>query len=82
MAQIDSPDELFDRGLQTVNALASSDFSCQSERSTQPLSIVNFDLDIYFILVRFLMDEDRLKMNNIKIWPLMELATENFDDLI
>ena len=40
---------------------------------------INFDLDIYFILVRFLINDDRMKMNNIKIWPLMGIAPENFD---
>jgi DNA polymerase-3 subunit epsilon len=29
-----------------------------------------FDLDIYFILVRFLVDVEKMKMNNLKIWPL------------
>ena len=29
-----------------------------------------FDLDIYFILVRFLVDAEKIALNNLKIWPL------------
>jgi len=29
-----------------------------------------FDLDIYFILVRFLADSEKIAMNHLKIWPL------------
>ena len=39
------------------------------QRSATP-SDDRFDLDIYFILVRFLVDAEKLKMNNLKIWPL------------
>lgn len=30
-----------------------------------------FDLDIYFILVRFMVDQEKMKMNNLKIWHLL-----------
>ncbi|MGB1244740.1 MAG: exonuclease domain-containing protein [Porticoccaceae bacterium] len=30
-----------------------------------------FDLDIYFILVRFMVDQEKIKMNNLKLWDLV-----------
>jgi DNA polymerase-3 subunit epsilon len=37
---------------------------------------VNFDLDIYFILVRFLTNSERMNMNNLKVWPLSRLSVD------
>jgi len=82
IARLNSPEELFDLGLQTTNTSSSTEALGQSTRTDDSLATINFDLDIYFILVRFLIDDKRMKMNNIRIWPLMELAPENFDDLI
>jgi len=36
----------------------------------------HFDLDIYFILVRFLVNQKTIKMNCLKIWPLMYLTND------
>lgn len=33
-----------------------------------------FDLDIYFILVRFLVNQKKMNMNCLKIWPLVDLS--------
>jgi DNA polymerase-3 subunit epsilon len=33
-----------------------------------------FDLDIYFILVRFMVNQKNIKMNTLKIWPLLDLS--------
>ena len=82
MAQLNSPDELFDLGLQTINTLQSTEALGQSTRTDDSLATINFDLDIYFILVRFLIDDKRMKMNNIRIWPLMEIVPDHFDDLM
>jgi DNA polymerase-3 subunit epsilon len=35
-----------------------------------------FDLDIYFILVRFLVDAEKMKMHNLKIWPLVPCSSD------
>jgi DNA polymerase-3 subunit epsilon len=78
MAQLNSPDELFDLGLQTTNTLQSTEALGQSTRTDDSLATINFDLDIYFILVRFLIDDKRMKMNNIKIWPLTVVPTDPF----
>jgi DNA polymerase-3 subunit epsilon len=37
----------------------------------------HFDLDIYFILVRFLVNPKKMEMNCLKIWPLVELSGVN-----
>ena len=37
----------------------------------------HFDLDIYFILVRFLVNQKKMNMNCLKIWPLVGLSSEN-----
>lgn len=37
-----------------------------------------FDLDTYFILVRFLLDRRRMELNNLVVWPLQSLPCDNF----
>ena len=37
----------------------------------------SFDLDTYFILVRFLLDARRLQLNHLLVWPLRALPPEN-----
>jgi hypothetical protein len=78
MAQLNSPDELFDLGLQTTNTPSSTEVLDQSARTDDSLATINFDLDIYFILVRFLFDDKRMKMNNIRIWPLTVVPSDPF----
>ena len=66
-------DELFERGLQTVdpsNVVAVTDHQNGSQDE------INFDLDIYFILVRFLTDARRMAMSNLKLWPLTKLPAD------
>ena len=36
-----------------------------------------FDLDTYFLLVRFLLDARRLELNHLSVWPLRALPPEN-----
>ncbi len=74
--KLTAADELFERGLQTMD---SSNVVAVNDHPNRSQDEINFDLDIYFILVRFLINDDRMKMNNIKIWPLMGIAPENFD---
>jgi DNA polymerase-3 subunit epsilon len=74
--KLTAADELFECGLQTMD---SSNVVAVNDHPNRSQDEINFDLDIYFILVRFLINDDRMKMNNIKIWPLMGIAPENFD---
>ena len=39
-----------------------------SEDEVEP----RFDLDIYFILVRFLVNQKKMNMHHLKIWPLIK----------
>ena len=69
-------DDIYDLGFQLAD---------DNKRSLQPNNeMVNasgnsdddrFDLDVYFILVRFLVDRERIKMNSLKIWPLTESSS-------
>ena len=35
-----------------------------------------FDLDIYFILARFMVNQRQMEMNSLKVWPLIKAAPE------
>jgi DNA polymerase-3 subunit epsilon len=48
------------------------------DKKSESFPDVSFDLDIYFILVRFLVDEKQMAMNNIKIWQLLYQAKEEY----
>lgn len=71
IAQVASADELNDLGLQLANPNLKKSVAEQSEE-------INFDLDIYFILVRFLVDSKRMAMQNIKTWPLSYIPEEEW----
>ena len=75
MAKLPILEDIYDLGYQLLG------------ENNRPSSLVNkatdsrddaddrFDLDIYFILVRFMVDKEKMKMNNLKIWPLIELSS-------
>jgi len=67
-------DDIYDLGYQLAGD--SSRPSHGENPSTDPRDDADdrFDLDIYFILVRFMVDQEKMKMNNLKIWPLAELS--------
>ena len=77
IAKLTLIEDLYDHGYQLADARRSSEIpiddneslSESDQRSATP-SDDRFDLDIYFILVRFLVDAEKMKMNNLKIWPL------------
>ena len=35
-----------------------------------------FDLDIYFILARFMVNQRQMEMNSLKVWPLIKATPE------
>jgi DNA polymerase-3 subunit epsilon len=49
-----------------------------TEKKSESFPDVNFDLDIYFILVRFLINEKKMAMNNIKTWQLIYQTQEEY----
>ena len=64
---------MYDLGYQPldqVNSPATSD----SNVFDLPNNDDRFDLDIYFILVRFMVNQKNIKMNTLKIWPLLDLS--------
>jgi len=71
VAKLTLIEDLYDHGYQLADTRqrASHNLNHSESQSTSP-SDDRFDLDIYFILVRFLVDAEKMKMNNLKIWPL------------
>ena len=66
IAKLDIPEDIYDLGYEITNPNQS-----QSPQSKIILAAdEKFDLDIYFILVRFLINEENKKLSNLKIWLL------------
>lgn len=65
---INDEHELAESGYNLVNSGSSSGDEIRSSQQSQISD--GFDLDIYFILVRFLLDSEKLRINNIKIRQL------------
>ena len=66
IAKLDLAEDIYDYGYQVIenNNLANS-------IENRPVTAdENFDLDTYFILVRFLLNPEKLQLNNIKLWHL------------
>jgi len=73
IAKLTLVEDLYDHGYQLADTRHSMNQNGQIKDSDQTISTPSddrFDLDIYFILVRFLVDAEKMKMNNLKIWPL------------
>jgi DNA polymerase-3 subunit epsilon len=66
VAKLDIPEDIYDFGYQ----IAHNNRPQHGQTSTNFQADDKFDLDIYFILVRFLINEDNLKISNLKIWIL------------
>ena len=77
LKSIDSEEQLMDNGYvldKGVNKAAGSNLSKDLpaiDRTDQ------FDLDIYFILVRFLLDPEKLKINHIRVHRLSSLKVDS-----
>ena len=69
IAKLDLPEDIYDLGCQ----VSSSSQSITPQHSAICQSDDKFDLDIYFILVRFLVNQHNKKLSNLKIWPLIPL---------
>jgi DNA polymerase-3 subunit epsilon len=77
MAKLTLIEDLYDHGYQLADARRGMNLNkgltenlSESDQQSATSSDDRFDLDIYFILVRFLVDAEKMKMNNLKIWPL------------
>lgn len=66
IAQLDIAEDIYDLGYEAVSSSAAA-----KVKSNHILAADDkFDLDIYFILVRFLINEENKKLSNLKIWKL------------
>jgi DNA polymerase-3 subunit epsilon len=70
IAKLSLIEDLYDQGYQ-LNQSHNGQVQNDSQQSMPTDSDDRFDLDIYFILVRFLVDTEKMKMHNLKIWPLV-----------
>ena len=59
------------------NTAAAKKLQLALDNNEDPAQQPSFDLDTYFILVRFLLDARRLELNNLLVWPLRALPPEN-----
>jgi DNA polymerase-3 subunit epsilon len=66
VAKLDIPEDIYDFGYQ----VAKNDWPQHYQSNTHFQADDKFDLDIYFILVRFLINEDNQRISNLKIWIL------------
>ena len=66
ITKLDIPEDIFDLGYQVCNQHQPISSHAQARLTADD----KFDLDIYFILVRFLMNEENKKLSNLKIWML------------
>lgn len=66
IAKLDLAEDIYDYGYQVIENNNLSD----SIENRPVTADENFDLDTYFILVRFLLNPEKLQLNNIKLWPL------------
>jgi len=66
ITKLDIPEDVFDLGYQVCNQHQPISSQAQARLTADD----KFDLDIYFILVRFLMNEENKKLSNLKVWML------------
>ena len=74
IAKLTLIEDLYDQGYQLADSQSGNQYDksiiTDSLSAAPTLGDDRFDLDIYFILVRFLVDAEKMKMHNLKIWPL------------
>jgi DNA polymerase-3 subunit epsilon len=72
IAKLAIVDDIYDLGFALAGQRNRHVSSGQSPADPRDDADDRFDLDIYFILVRFMVDHEKMKMNNLKIWPLVK----------
>jgi len=66
IAQLDLAEDIYEHGYHLLE-----DRSLTMPTDHIPINAdKNFDLDTYFILIRFLLNSEKMQLNNIKLWPL------------
>ena len=69
ITKLDLPDDIYDLGYQ----ISSDSQPTSPQQRTRHKSDDKFDLDIYFILVRFLVNQHNKQFSNLKIWQLIPI---------
>ena len=69
ITKLDLPDDIYDLGYQ----ISSDSQPTSPQQRTRHKSDDKFDLDIYFILVRFLVNQHNKQLSNLKIWQLIPI---------
>jgi DNA polymerase-3 subunit epsilon len=75
LAVLDDVSDLHDHGFAPVQSLTSDSDPLQPSSDDQETDS-DFDLDIYFILIRFLLNPEVMRVNNIKIWNCTPVTDE------
>ena len=63
------PEDIYDLGYQVLKNHQPATTQCNTNYAAD----TKFDLDIYFILVRFLINDENRKLSNLKIWMLEKI---------
>ena len=67
LAVLDDLSDLHEHGFKPAQNITSNSHQPQSSNGEQDTES-GFDLDIYFILIRFLLNPEVMRVNNVKIW--------------
>ena len=75
IAKLSILEDIYDLGYQLIGETNPSTSLKNNESNTTTSPHYDntddrFDLDIYFILARFMVDQGKMKLNSLKIWPL------------
>jgi len=80
LAVLDDLSDLYDHGFKPAQDIASGSCHLHVSGSNQQASNQqagnDFDLDIYFILIRFLLNDEMMRVNNLKIWPCSRIPEQ------
>ena len=75
MAKLSILEDIYDLGYQLLDADNRPPSAVDKVIDPADSPDNHFDLDIYFILVRFLVNQKKMEMNCLKIWPLVDLPS-------
>jgi DNA polymerase-3 subunit epsilon len=74
MAKLSIVEDIYDLGYQLAEQTQRPMLVEEPAADIDDESDHRFDLDIYFILVRFLVNQKTMNMNHLKIWPLINAS--------
>ena len=74
MARLSIVEDIYDLGYQLADQTQRPKLVEQQTTETADEGDHRFDLDVYFILVRFLVNQKKMNLNHLKIWPLINTS--------